>query len=101
MVLFHALCWANTLWQNLNLAVSLSQEYEKNGLSNLSKRCHEANVVVKPVQGTAILWYNHHINPSTGSMGTMDEYSLHGGCDVTKGVKWIANNWLNAPFMHS
>ena len=27
----------------------------------------------------------------------MDYWSLHGGCDIIKGTKWIANNWLTAP----
>ena len=26
----------------------------------------------------------------------MDSMAHHGGCDVAKGTKWIANNWLNA-----
>ena len=30
-------------------------------------------------------------------LGAMDQYSLHGGCDIRKGVKWMANNWLTAP----
>lgn len=30
-----------------------------------------------------------------GWVGDLDEYSLHGGCLVTKGTKWIANNWIN------
>ncbi|KAG8127923.1 hypothetical protein E2320_014801 [Naja naja] len=28
-------------------------------------------------------------------VGDIDEYSLHGGCLVTEGTKWIANNWIN------
>lgn len=28
-------------------------------------------------------------------MGEVDDYSLHGGCLVTRGTKWIANNWIN------
>ncbi|KXJ22138.1 transmembrane prolyl 4-hydroxylase isoform X2 [Exaiptasia diaphana] len=76
------------------------EEYQKKGLDNLSTRCHDSNIVVKPKKGTAILWYNHHLDPSTGGMGTMDKYSLHGGCDVKKGIKWIANNWINALHMH-
>lgn len=28
-------------------------------------------------------------------MGDVDDYSLHGGCLVTRGTKWIANNWIN------
>ena len=23
------------------------------------------------------------------------QYSMHGGCDVLRGVKWSANNWIN------
>lgn len=30
-----------------------------------------------------------------GWVGDVDEYSLHGGCLVTEGTKWIANNWIN------
>lgn len=28
-------------------------------------------------------------------MGDVFNRSLHGGCDVLKGEKWIANNWIN------
>lgn len=27
-------------------------------------------------------------------MGDVDEYTLHGGCPVTDGEKWIANFWI-------
>lgn len=30
-----------------------------------------------------------------GWMGEVDEYSLHGDCTVTRGVKWVANSWVN------
>lgn len=30
-----------------------------------------------------------------GWVGEQDEYSLHGGCVVTSGTKWVANNWIN------
>lgn len=32
---------------------------------------------------------------STGWMGELDEYSLHGDCPVRRGVKWVANSWIN------
>ena len=32
-----------------------------------------------------------------GWMGPRDDNSLHGGCVVTKGTKFIANNWIPAP----
>ena len=37
----------------------------------------------------------------SGLLGDLDRYSIHGGCDVIKGEKWIANNWLTAPTKHS
>lgn len=41
--------------------------------------------------------HDEHIalSPSLGWVGEQDEYALHGGCVVTRGVKWIANNWIN------
>ena len=33
-----------------------------------------------------------------GYLGDIDEWSLHGGCEVRKGMKWIANMWLTAPY---
>lgn len=36
-----------------------------------------------------------HRLPLLGWVGDVDDYSLHGGCLVTRGTKWIANNWIN------
>lgn len=36
-----------------------------------------------------------HQAPLLGWVGDVDDYSLHGGCLVTRGTKWIANNWIN------
>lgn len=33
--------------------------------------------------------------PPPGWVGEQDEYALHGGCVVTRGVKWVANKWIN------
>ncbi|XP_031554409.1 transmembrane prolyl 4-hydroxylase-like [Actinia tenebrosa] len=71
-----------------------------NQSSNLSLHCHNANIVMKPKKGTAIMWYNHHLDPKTGLLGNLDVYSLHGGCDVLEGSKWIANRWINIPKDH-
>lgn len=62
---------------------------------NLAKNCHKANVVVKPEKGKAVLWYNHRVDNKTGWMGHLDRLSFHGGCDVKRGTKWIANNWIS------
>lgn len=72
-------------------------EFEEKDLSNLSTHCYDANVVIRPRRGTAVMWYNHMISNMSGLLGPQDEHSLHGGCDVLEGHKWIANNWINAP----
>ena len=67
---------------------------------NLSHNCHKGNLVLRPRKGTAVMWYNHFMDEESGWLGDMDEYSLHGGCDILKGEKWIANNWITAPYQH-
>lgn len=62
---------------------------------DLSRHCHKANLFVKPQKGTAIMWYNHLRDAKTGWYGGLDQMSYHGGCDIIKGEKWIANNWIN------
>ena len=44
-----------------------------------------------------MFWYNHVLEEESGMMGEVDLLSLHGGCDVDKGEKWVANLWINAP----
>ena len=68
---------------------------KSNYLSNLSAYCFRANLRVTPKRGTAIMWYNHKIDESTGWMSSLDSLSYHGGCDVIKGHKWIVNNWID------
>ncbi|XP_058967699.2 transmembrane prolyl 4-hydroxylase-like, partial [Pocillopora verrucosa] len=85
---------------------TLNFEYLKDSRStldyfNLSHNCHVGNLVIKPRKGTAVMWYNHFMDKESGWLGEMDQYSLHGGCDITKGEKWIANNWISAPYKDS
>ena len=28
-------------------------------------------------------------------LGELNPFAVHGGCEVRKGAKWIANNWIN------
>lgn len=65
---------------------------------NLSHNCHVGNLLIRPRKGTAVMWYNHFMDEESGWLGKLDEYSLHGGCDILKGEKWIANNWITAPY---
>lgn len=41
------------------------------------------------------MWYNHQRDDNTGWVGRIDPTTYHGGCDVIRGRKWIANNWIN------
>jgi hypoxia-inducible factor prolyl 4-hydroxylase len=41
------------------------------------------------------MWYNHLRDDETGWVGELDPRTYHGGCDVIKGHKWIANSWIN------
>ena len=50
----------------------------------------------KPKKRSALIWYNHKLDTETGWLGDIDLRSLHGGCNVIKGSKWIANNWIDA-----
>mmetsp|Transcript_121464 Transcript_121464/g.214887 ORF Transcript_121464/g.214887 Transcript_121464/m.214887 type:complete len:417 (-) Transcript_121464:195-1445(-) len=49
--------------------------------------CSEG-VSVSPERGRIIIFYS--MDPS----GSFDEYSLHGGCAVSKGTKWSVNKWI-------
>lgn len=64
---------------------------------NLLQNCHKAQLVVPAEKGKAILWYNHFVDEDTGFLGERDDFTIHGGCGVTKGYKWVANNWIVAP----
>ncbi|XP_028417038.1 transmembrane prolyl 4-hydroxylase-like [Dendronephthya gigantea] len=61
---------------------------------NLAKSCNKCNLLVKPKQGKALLWYNHLLNTKTSWMGALDAFSSHGDC-VSDGEKWIANIWID------
>jgi len=80
------------------VADDASRYYTKNYSVTLNEKCREANLLIKPRKGTAVMWYNHLLEHDGAThMGAIDWLSLHGGCDVIEGVKWIANVWLNAP----
>lgn len=47
-----------------------------------------------PKRGKAVMFYNHKVD--RGYLGPLDKRSLHGGCNVVQGRKWIANHWMSA-----
>eukprot|EP00518_Triparma_eleuthera_P004832 CAMPEP_0182463108 /NCGR_PEP_ID=MMETSP1319-20130603/7146_1 /TAXON_ID=172717 /ORGANISM="Bolidomonas pacifica, Strain RCC208" /LENGTH=417 /DNA_ID=CAMNT_0024662615 /DNA_START=152 /DNA_END=1401 /DNA_ORIENTATION=- len=56
--------------------------------TNLSD-CSDGNgLKVKPEKGKVIIFYSLNFD------GTVDPYSLHGGCPVISGEKWSGNKWL-------
>lgn len=63
-------------------------------LLDTRRNCDKSNLRVIPTKGTAVFWYNY-LSDGRGWVGEQDEYSLHGGCVVTRGTKWVANNWIN------
>lgn len=70
------------------------QKVFTDGTAHLYKNCGEANLRVPPKKGKVIFWYNHFIDEETGWMGDLDLFTLHGGCPVTEGEKWIGNFWI-------
>ncbi|XP_063060565.1 prolyl 4-hydroxylase subunit alpha-3 [Engraulis encrasicolus] len=48
-----------------------------------------ANFSVPVVQNAALFWWNLHRN------GEGDEDTLHAGCPVLVGDKWVANKWIH------
>ncbi|CAL8335490.1 unnamed protein product [Merluccius merluccius] len=63
-------------------------------LLDTRRNCDRSNLRVKPTRGTAVFWYNY-LSDGKGWVGKQDQYSLHGGCVVTRGTKWVANKWIN------
>ena len=81
---------------DMTIADMLKRKQETIDWTNLTSRCHEASVVVKPAKGKAIFWYNHLLD-GKGYLADVDPRSTHGGCNITKGTKWIATNWISSP----
>ncbi|XP_067219960.1 prolyl 4-hydroxylase subunit alpha-1-like [Chanodichthys erythropterus] len=49
----------------------------------------KVGVALQPEKGSAVFWYNLHKN------GTLDLKTLHAGCPVLMGNKWVANKWFH------
>ncbi|XP_078353836.1 uncharacterized protein LOC144638515 [Oculina patagonica] len=71
-------------WMDTELRKCNSHEY-----------CTKGNLVIKPERGKAVMWYNHVTNDDGTWIGGLDNRMYYGHCDVNKGEKWIASNWLN------
>ncbi|XP_022313337.1 transmembrane prolyl 4-hydroxylase-like [Crassostrea virginica] len=77
--------------QNQTLDYQTMMEKE---LIDLYRKCEESPLKVAPSKGKAVIWYNHFVDENTGWLGSLDEFTFHGGCPVKKGIKWIANFWV-------
>ncbi|XP_053967677.1 prolyl 4-hydroxylase subunit alpha-1 [Anastrepha ludens] len=44
--------------------------------------------LLKPKKGAAAFWYNLHAS------GEKDQRTLHGGCPIIVGSKWVLNRWI-------
>ncbi|XP_043465896.1 prolyl 4-hydroxylase subunit alpha-2-like [Leptopilina heterotoma] len=49
----------------------------------------DLNVSLTPKKGNAVFWFNTLPN------GHLDYYTVHAGCRVVSGVKWVANKWFH------
>jgi len=47
-------------------------------------------VVARPIPGSALFWFN--LNPD----GSIEARTVHGGCPVLYGNKWVANKWVRS-----
>eukprot|EP01084_Bolivina_argentea_P190457 327285_1 len=52
------------------------------------------NLKVKAIKGKALIWFNHLLDEKSQWIGDSDIYSMHTGCPIIKGEKWIANHWI-------
>ena len=48
----------------------------------------QLGISVKPVEGSALYWFNK------GADMSADSRNFHLGCPVSHGNKWIANKWI-------
>lgn len=49
----------------------------------------DAGAVIKPRKGDAAFWFN------LKRSGDGDPLTLHAGCPVIVGTKWVANKWIH------
>ena len=49
-----------------------------------------AGIRTEAVRGSAVLWKNMYLDS-----GTPDPLSIHGGCPVAVGSKWVTNKWIH------
>ncbi|PIK57987.1 hypothetical protein BSL78_05075 [Apostichopus japonicus] len=60
-------------------------------------RTYTCNLITEwQLCGTTITWTGKEwvIIVLVGWLGDRNLFAFHGGCDVIKGEKWIANNWI-------
>jgi prolyl 4-hydroxylase len=46
------------------------------------------NITSTPIKNAAIFWYNYRRN------GEQETLSVHAGCPVILGEKWVSNKWI-------
>lgn len=61
------------------------------GIEDYSRAC-EYGLKIKPKKGGAAMFYS--LTEEGHMDGNVDPWSLHAGCDVFKGEKWLANQWI-------
>eukprot|EP00798_Chlamydomonas_sp_ICE-L_P013953 gene13954-19889_t len=70
--------------------------FKKEGLNGADRsitdwrNCDDGSFKYKPRRGDAVLFWG--VNPD----GEIDPHSLHGGCPVKNGTKWVMTKWLRS-----
>lgn len=54
------------------------------------RNCDDGSFKYAPRMGDAVLFWGTRPN------GEIDPHSLHGGCPVKKGEKWVATKWIRS-----
>ncbi len=65
------------------------REDRNQGVVNCSSVARQHGLAIAPRVGRLLVWYNYD------SDGALEQRSVHAGCDVGSGEKFVANIWLN------
>ena len=79
---------AAPLWQRM-LPLTRNGKFVRQDYNNCQT---DVGLTVTPKQGRVAIFYN-----TLPSSLEVDFHSWHGGCDVTRGEKWLANLWFRFP----
>merc|ERR1712232_1504273 len=75
--------------------IRMSPEKREAKTRRLANAC-KGRIAGRSRKGSALLFYNHFVH-ERGVLGDLDGTTWHAACNVTSGVRWTANRWIQAP----